>query len=187
MLTLTPLVDNNPTEFNETALITLLPGSGYFVGTPSAATITIHDDTPYNSTWAAQYPTFQGALAAPLADPDGDGISNFLEFAFNGDPLHVNLEILPTISEMNFPDPADGNTLKPYPVIAFDRRTDAPNLIYAVEISTDLANWTNNVEQISATPDVAPNMEEVVYRGLTPLSGNGALSPIFLRVRVTGE
>ena len=187
VLTLTPLVDNNPTEFNETALITLLPGSGYFVGTPSAATITIHDDTPYNSTWAAQFPTFQGALAAPLADPDGDGISNFLEFAFNGDPLHVNVEILPTISQMNFPDPADGNTLKPYPVIAFDRRTDAPNLIYAVEISTDLANWTNNVEQISATPDVAPNMEEVVYRGLTPLSGNGALSPIFLRVRVTGE
>lgn len=88
---------------------------------------------------------------------------------------------------MNFPDPADGNTVKAYPTIAFDRRTDALNLIYAVEISSDLVNWTNNAEQISATPDVAPNMEEVVYCGLTPLSGNGAITPIFLRVRVTSE
>jgi hypothetical protein len=81
----------------------------------------------------------------------------------------------------------DGNIVKPYPTIAFDRRTDAPNLLYAVEISSDLVNWTNDVEQISATPDVMPNMEEVVYRGLTPLTGNGAVSPVFLRVRVTSE
>ena len=186
-LTFTPLADNDPTEFNETAAVTLQTGTGYFVGTPNAATITIHDDTPYNTTWATQFPTFHGASAAPLLDLDSDGISNLLEFAFNGDPLHANLEILPTISQMNFPDPADGNTVKAYPTIAFDRRTDALNLIYAVEISSDLVNWTNNVEQISAAPDVAPNMEEVVYRGLTPLSGNGAITPIFLRVRVTSE
>lgn len=187
VLTLTPLVDNDPTEFDETATVTLQAGTGYFVGAPNATTVTIHDDTPYNSTWTSQFPTFHGALAAPTLDMDGDGIPNLLEFAFNGDPFHVNLEILPTIGEMNFADPADGNTVKPYPIIAFDRRTDAPNLIYAVEISTDLVNWTNDVEEISAVPDVMPNMEEVVYRGLTPLSGNGAVTPVFLRVRVTSE
>ena len=187
VLTLTPLVDNDPTEFDETATVTLQPGSGYFVGSPNAASITIHDDTPYNTNWAAQFPTFHGASAAPMADPDNNGILNLLEFAFNGDPLHSNLSILPTIGEMDFADPADGNIVKPYPTIAFDRRTDAPNLVYSVEISSDLVNWTNDVEQISATPDVAPNMEQVVYRGLTPLSGNGAVTPIFLRVRVTSE
>ncbi len=182
-MTLTPIDDSDPTEFNETATLTLIAGSAYFLGTPNAGTVTIHDDTPYNATWVGQFPGFKGVLAAPTADPDGDGIPNLLEFAFNGNPLSVNMEILPTIGSMNFVDPTDGLT-KLYPTIAFDRRTDAPNLDYSVEISNDLVHWTNNVEQISVTPDVT-NMEEVVYRGLVPISGDGAVTPVFLRVRVT--
>jgi hypothetical protein len=183
----TPTADNDPTEFDETATLTLQTGASYFVGSPNAASITIHDDTPYNANWAGQFPTFHGAAAAPALDLDGDGISNLLEFAFNGDPFHSDPSILPTAGTMNFADPDDGNLVKSYPTIAFDRRTDAPNLIYSVEISSDLVNWTNNVEQISAVPDSAPNMEEVVYRGLSPLTGNGAVAPIFLRVRVSNE
>jgi hypothetical protein len=57
-----------------------------------------------------------------------------------------------------FPDPNDGNILKPYPIITFGRRTDAPNLTYSVESSHDLVNWANDVEQVSATPGPAPNM-----------------------------
>jgi hypothetical protein len=182
-ITLTPIDDSDPTEFDETAIFTLQSASTYFLGSPGAGTITIHDDTPYNATWASQFPGFHGALADPAADPDGDGISNLLEFAFNGNPFSANLEILPTLGTMSFVDPTDGLT-KSYPTIAFDRRTDAPNLNYSVEISNDLVHWTNDVEQISANPDVA-NMEEVVYRGLTPISGNGAVTPVFLRVRVT--
>ena len=185
MLTLTPLVDNNPTEFDETATITLQSGTGYFLGSSNPATVTIHDDTPYNSTWASQFPTFQGALAAPLADLEGDGIPNLLEFAFNGDPLHSDLSILPKIAPMNFADPNDGGSIKPYPTITFNRRTDALALTYSVEISTNLLNWTNNVEQISTIPSPVPNMQEVVYRGLSPLRGNGAVTPVFLRVRVS--
>ena len=183
-VTLTPIADTDPTEFDETATLTLIAGSGYFLGTPASGTITIHDDTPYNATWAAQFPNFHGAVAAPTADPDADGISNLLEFAFNGDPFHSDMSILPTVGSMSFTDPSDGLT-KPYPTIAFDRRTDAANLIYSVEISNDLTNWTNDAEEISVTPDVSPNMEEVVYRGLTPLSGNGAVTPVFLRVRIS--
>lgn len=184
-LTLTPTADNDPTEFDETATLTLQSNAAYFVGASNAATITIHDDTPYNANWADQYPTFQGASAATTLDLDHDNVSNLLEFAFNGDPFHSDPAILPTGGTMNFADPADGNLVKPYPTIAFDRRTDASNLIYSVEISSDLVNWTNEVEQISAVPDSEPNMEEVVYRGLAPLSGNGAVTPVFLRVRVT--
>jgi len=181
------VADNDPTELNETVVITLQSGAAYFVSAQNAATITIHDDTPYNNDWLSLFPTFHGTTAALMADPDNDKIPNLLEFAFNGDPQHSNMSVLPTIGQMNFADPADNNAIKAYPTISFDRRTDAPNLTYAVEISNDLVNWTNNVEQISATPDAAPNMEEVVYRGLTPLSGNGAVTPVFLRVRVTSE
>ena len=84
-------------------------------------------------------------------------------------------------------DPNDNNTLKPYPTITFLRRTDAPNLTYFVENSSDLANWMNNVEQISDTPGPGANMETVVYRGLSPIEGNGAVTPMFLRVRVVAN
>ena len=53
---------------------------------------------------------------------------------------------------MNFADPDEGNILKPYPIVTFDRRTDAPNLTYSVESSHDLVNWANDVEQVSASP-----------------------------------
>ena len=184
-ITLIPVIDNNPTEFDEIATLTLQAGSGYFVAAASAASITIHDDTPYNSTWAWQFPGFQGTVAAPTADPDGNGIINLLEFAFNGDPFHSDLSILPTIARMDFADPNDGGSIKPYPTITFNRRTDAPALTYSVEISIDLVDWTNDVEQISAIPSAVPNMEVVAYRGLSPLRGNGAVTPLFLRVRVS--
>ncbi len=185
MLTFTPIADGNLTEFDESITLALVQSAGYFLGTPAAASLTIHDDTPYNATWAAAHPGFQGALADPMADPDADGISNLEEFAYNGDPFRSDRSILPAIAVMEFPDPADGNLSKPYPTISFLRRTDAPDLVYAVEISDDLRNWTNELEQISATPDAAPNMERVVYRGLTPLRGNGAKPRVFLRVRVS--
>lgn len=186
-ITLTPLLDNDPTEFDETAILTLQPGTTYFVGATNAGSITIHDDTPYTSNWASQYPTFKGASAAPTLDLEKDGLSNLLEFAFNGNPFHSDLAILPVIGQMDFPDPADGNTVKPYPTITFNRRTDSPDLIYSVETSTDLTNWTNNVEQISTTPTADPNMEQVIYRGLSPLRGVNSVSPVFLRVRVTAQ
>ncbi|MEQ1354344.1 MAG: hypothetical protein ABLT11_10020, partial [Candidatus Acidiferrum sp.] len=184
-LVVTPTVDNDPTEFDETATITLQPGAGYFVGSPSAASITIHDDTPYTAAWVGRFPGFSGANAAAQLDIEGDAISNLLEFAFDGDPFRSDRGILPVAGKMNFADPDDGNIVKPYPTITFGRRTDAPNLTYSVQSSHDLVNWANDVEQVSATPGPAANMEQVVYRGLSPLSGNGAISPIFLQVRVS--
>jgi hypothetical protein len=184
-LTFTPVADNDPTEFDETVSFTLQSSAGYFVGSPNSASVTIHDNTPYSAAWADQFPGFTGSAAAPLTDIDLDNIPNLLEFAFSGDPFHSDTAILPLIGRMDFADPADGNTVKPYPTISFTRRTDAPDLVYSVEISNDLANWTNDVEEISVTTTADPNVEQVVYRGLTPLSGNGSVSPVLLRVRVS--
>ncbi len=184
-VTLSPVADTDPTEFDETAVLALQSGANYFLGNPAAGTVTIHDDTPYTSAWAQQFPNFHGAIAAPTLDIEGDGASNLLEFAFNGDPFHSDRSILPVTGTMNFTDPTD-NMVKPYPTISFVRRTDAPNLDYFVETSTDLTAWNNQVEEVSATPLTATT-EQVVYRGLSPLSGTGAVTPVFLHVRVVLE
>ena len=184
-LAFTPLADNDPTEFDETATATVQPAAGYLVGPASSATVTIHDDTPYNPTWANQFPGFNGANAAPLLDLDGDGISNFAEFAFNGNPTQSDPAILPVAGEIALPDPNDGNTIKPYPTITFRRRTDAPNLIYSPKSSTDFFVWSNALQFHSSSPGPGPNIATVVYRALSPLTGNGAVAPIFLRVDVS--
>lgn len=184
-LSLTPIADNDPTEFDEAATVTLQSSANYFIGAASSAIITIHDDTPYNSTWAGQFPDFSGPGAAPEFDLDGDGVSNFAEFAFNGDPLHSDTDILPVVGRVYLADPNDGNAIKPYPTIAFRHRTDAPNVIYSPESSSDLATWGNALQQVSISPGPGPNMETLVYRGLFPLTGNGAIVPMFLHVRVS--
>ena len=116
-----------------------------------------------------------------------DGISNLLEFAFNGDPFHSDLAILPVIGQMNFADPADGNTVKPYPTITFNRRTDSPDLVYSVETSTDLTNWTNAVEQIRCRRPRIRISSKSFIGGLSPLRGVNSVTPLFMQVRVTAE
>ncbi len=63
--TITPIADNEFTEFDETIAATIVSGSGYTIAQGTAAPITLHDDTPYNYNWASQFPTFAGANAAP--------------------------------------------------------------------------------------------------------------------------
>ncbi|MEP6809518.1 MAG: hypothetical protein ABI992_04690 [Chthoniobacterales bacterium] len=184
-LMLVPLADNDPTEFDETVNVTVQTSAAYFVGTPAAATVTIHDDTPYNSTWVSQFPGFTGANAAPDLDLDGDGLTNFGEFAFNGDPFRSDPSILPVQGTIDLPDPNDNNVIKRYPTIIFRRRNDAPNLIYTPQSSRDLWNWDQAVQFVSSVAGPGPSMETVTYRGTYPASGNGAVVPGFLRVRVS--
>jgi hypothetical protein len=185
-LNITPIDDSDPTEFDESAIVTLVSGANYYLGNSTNATVTIHDDTPYTQAWASQYePAFSGANAQPNADPEGDGMTNFEEFAFDGDPLHSDLRILPVAGRIDLADPNDGNAIKTYPTITFRRRTDAPALIYLPELSTDLMTWTNNVQLLSTTPGPGPNVQTVVYRSTLPINGNGAVPAIFFHIRIS--
>jgi hypothetical protein len=171
----------------------LLSGPGYTIGNTPGATITLHDNTPYNAAWAQQYPGFTGPNTNPLGDFNGNGIVNLLEFAFNGNPVIASVDgqnggipLLPVIGLGSYPDPNDNNTIKLYPTITFTRRTDAPQLIYAVETaSTLLANpWdsTSALQVDVTTAGMPTGTERVTYRSGFPSS---SFNSQFLRVRVT--
>ena len=80
-------------------------------------------------TWA-DTSGLSGADADPLADPDGDGVPNLLAYALGFDPFSPDSNVLPSA------DIVDGRL-----AFTFNRVAD-PGLIYTVEVSTDLINWS---------------------------------------------
>lgn len=70
-----------------------------------------------------------GGTAAPDADPDADGASNFLEYALGDDPLVAGRASV------------EAAVIEGRLALVFTRVAD-PGLVYTVEASDDLARWT---------------------------------------------
>jgi hypothetical protein len=118
---------------------------------PAVASIpiatTLHSDTTALTssqttlTLLPSYAAWSAGLSDPAqgSDPDGDGVSNVLEYALGGDPASSSLTLpggpplLPQISVVA------GNL-----DFSFPERTDAADrgLSYIVETSTDLVSWS---------------------------------------------
>lgn len=112
-------------------------------------------------------PAATGA-AAPSADPDGDGVSNLLEYALGGDPNAAEGDLLPSARTEN------GRL-----VIDYVRDLWLTDVSYQVEWSHDLLAWTTTgVEDqiVLATADIERRHAGIVI----PASGKA-----FARLRVS--
>lgn len=103
----------------------------------------------YDSWVNATMPGVAAALTDPMADPDGDGQANLLEFAFGTNPLQ------PNGPAFNIVKAADGSLQLSYP-----RRTSFSGLRYTILISQDLFNWS-------------PVADGVLNESVQSLTGNG--------------
>jgi len=93
-------IDDALVEGNETIVLTLAAGTGYIIGSPSTASVTISDnDSSADSdgdglpdTWESLY--FGGITAQDgSGDPDGDGLTNAQEFTAGTDPTLPDTDI----------------------------------------------------------------------------------------------
>jgi hypothetical protein len=114
----------------------------------------------------------------PLADPDGDGVVNFLEYALAGAPLVADATALPRVEVLE--QPAGG----PWLALTYRRPQSAEDLIYTVRKSVDLVNWSDLViDAVQAHEDVLenePGAGTTLRRVRVPLGGER----LFLRLRV---
>lgn len=105
-------------------------------------------------------------IGGPLADPDGDGMTNLLEYALGSDPKSpapAPLAIQLAADRWHF---------------TYERPTDRADIAYVVEVSTDLQNWTTSGvthESIASTADRAQ------WRATHPRT----TGTIFFRLRVS--
>jgi hypothetical protein len=142
----------------ETVQLTVLPDPEYELAAPSFATVAL-EDLPMDAWRYANFGADANLLeiSGDLADPDGDGLSNLLEWAQGTSPLSAD-SIRPELS------------LEPgYLVLTYRRSLAARDVTFGVFETTDFANWRPAVWS-----------EEI-------LETHGALQTMKARVPIEGE
>ena len=130
------------------------------------------DDRPTFATWAAAH-----SVSDPNADDDFDGLTNRLEYALGGDPLHADAGILPLA--IIAPVTVGGITSN-YLTLTFKRQLGAEDITYHVELSTTLASWSETAVLASSTFNGDGTITET-WRSPQPTTN----PKLFLRLRVT--
>ena len=110
------------------ASVTGLP-TGYSINYGTGTNSQIKITKPGYESWVAGFPGIGDP--APAADPDGDGISNLMEYVLGGDPRVSSTSILPTQT-------SDGTNL----VLSY-KRSDASmtDTVQVGQWSNDLVTW----------------------------------------------
>jgi hypothetical protein len=143
------IIDNTQANPNKTINLALSsPTGGAYLNLQSIAVLTIVED-PYEA-WALEHfgtnadnPTISG----DLADPDGDGIDNLLEYATASDPNGA-------APAGTIPDITNNGNIQ----LTFHRNVSATELTYVVKYSDSLTNWNDLMTYTAATswlPNVA--------------------------------
>lgn len=130
----------------------------------------------------------QFGLSPTLANPanddgDRDGIPLLLEYAFHQSPIASSTSGLPTSTL----DIHSSDGLR-YLHCHYRRRTDAPQLSYTVEVSSDLNTWQSGpsfAQEISTSPTGDGVTELVTVRILPAITGGNPAT--FTRLHVTAD
>jgi len=150
-----------------------------------------HGGTPYEA-WAVAH-GFTAVTGAPAADPDGDGMSNLFEFAFDGDPTSSSSTGLVYNSVQSI----GGEDVYTFTIAvrsgaSFSSEEGSPTasidgITYTVEATDDIPSWgTEPMEEVLpaitsglATPDAGWE-----YHTFRAVATPAEKSQMFIRARV---
>ena len=136
-----PVFNDNLAEPNPTINLALSsPTSNAALGLQPTSVLTINK-TPVNAWKFAQFGTNanNAAVAGDLADPDGDGLVNLMEYALGTNPNITN--------STSFTASVAASQLQ----LHFTRNTSASDLVYNVQSSINLTGWSNVLTYATAS------------------------------------
>ena len=144
--------------------------------------LSIDAPPPGYAAWSAGI-SWGGADSSEGADPNGDGISNLLAYAFDVSPI---ISVAPGHRPRAVIDTATSNG--PWFAFTYRENSSASDLIYQVQSSPDLGAWTAlQVDGIDAVADIVhPDPDgdgSAVLRRVRVRQQSGGL-PQFLRLEV---
>jgi parallel beta-helix repeat protein len=120
---------------------------------------------------------WSASASLPNADPNGNGVSNLLEYALGLDPLSTTPPTLPVVGwDTTTPD-------GPWLTFTYRRNKSAMDLTYVVQTSTDLVTWTSilpNTTSVIST-DASSDLLRIA------IQTSPAESKRFLRLSVTRQ
>lgn len=112
-------------------------------------------------------------ISGPTGDPEGDGISNLMEYALGGEPRSDSGGLLPVV------ELRDG-----FLEITFRRIKEVDDVVYRVEASADLQHWEIRWSSEDHPYAASEEFVEETVADVEPITQNGRR---FLRLMVTLE
>jgi hypothetical protein len=153
-------------------------GTGLITATSSSIQVTSAAQYAWrNSHFSAgdlADPSKEATVWGDLADPDGDGRLNLMEYALGLDPLN-GADAGDAITSSVVTDA--GNV---YNALTFKHRLTDPSLTYQVEVSGDKVSWTTGTVTLTPT-GINAEFEWATVRDGTPISSGGAR---FIRLHI---
>jgi hypothetical protein len=172
-----PLVDLDEVDTRSTPTMVDLDADGAWelvVGGDSGKAIYFKPTGLAYDTWQAQYFNLpaQATNAAPAADPDGDRLVNFMEYAIGSSPIVASNEFV-------FAATLNGSG---QPTLSFQIRDDDPKLFVTAQASSNLGFSSPLLLQPVVTdPDIDDGFKTLTF---TDTSGMGA-GQRFLRLQLS--
>jgi len=163
-----PILNDGLAESNDSFSVAL---TGFFA--TNTATITILKQ-PILVWRATNFGTNanNSTIAGDLADPDGDGLVNLVEYALGLDPNSPSVTGLPTLGFTNG-----------FLTLTYTHINSATDITYTPEVSADLAIWTNGPSYISESVLSSNAILQLMQaRDLMPMT---ATPNRFMRLHVT--
>ena len=162
-----PILNDGLAESNETFTMTLTGA-----GATNAATITILKQ-PILIWRATNFGTNanNSAIAGDLADPDGDGVTNLIEYALGLNPNSADVSGLPAVGQTNG-----------FLTLTFTRVNSAIDITYIPEVGGDLINWNSGPSFVSQSVLASNSVFQTIQaRDLIPPS---AATSRFIRLHI---
>lgn len=139
-LEITPIADDQA-EGDRTVNFAIAADFALVRNPLQVATITI-EDKPFDAWRFANFSASELAnptISGPMADPDGDQLTNLVEYALNLDPKHAN------------PSPIIASEDEGHLAISAVKNPSASDITWQAEVSDDLQNWSS-ADIITSSP-----------------------------------